>query len=816
MPLDDRQRPSPTGGAWAFHPRSGTYASREDREGFRRRLETAIQAGRGLGTRFSVRLDSGPEPTLRIGVDSSESHRWLVRTLAAAYERDTWRPDRRSWPAPASVAWGRRMRPWPRPLRDAEERTSLLDVWARTFSVLPRGLSLEVELHPLSPRTEAWWERLLRVEGPTAPARPARARTLPSRDGTPAAGPALATPPAAPGWLARISLGSVARSPDAPSLVEAARRVEHASRSVNSNGIAFGVGRRLLGPTSRGFLLSELEVALFLPVPDSPLGGPDLFAPARGWRLPLGRTELGSVIGPAIEPHEGRHLVVLGETGMGKSSLLVAVARRVCRRHGLILLDPLGATSKAIARELSAAVQDRLLLISPLEAPRRVNALDGASAVRPEDRVRAERRLHDLVHSLQRVRSGRYASSAYWGPRLEEMLTAALSAAASTPRGTLSDAHTLLATGGRLHREIPSAAMGPVRELAQRIRERPDDAEGARRLLHEIVRSHVLETMLCAPEPDLRPSELVQPGRIVLISGAAREVGETVSRYLLSVYLALVWSEVLSRPTPAKTFLLLDEAHWFAHESLAEMLRMGRSANLHVVLATQSVASLHEPVTDAVWTNVADFVCFRGAPDLALELARSFRGISPEGLLSLPRGRAAVLLGKGEALYWARTLHLPAVPSTSPEGMPRASDPAATHADPVPGAIGPGDGTSRDEGSCASAMVPTRPARVLPIAERGRGTPQAVIDLLRAQGSSVPPGELLRVELAELRRRLDPGGTAVRRAGSQLSAVGAIVSVERTDAGTVWMLDPGRIPPAEGLPPNAEGDPPPSRSTPSG
>ncbi|EQD59792.1 hypothetical protein B1B_08046, partial [mine drainage metagenome] len=133
-----------------------------------------------------------------------------------------------------------------------------------------------------------------------------------------------------------------------------------------------------------------------------------------------------------------------------------------------------------------------------------------------------------------------------------------------------------------------------------------------------------------------------------------------MARRLLAVYLGLVWSELLARPVAPKTVVMLDEAQWFAHDSLSEMLRLGRKRNVHVVLATQSIASFrHASVEEAVRTNVADFVVFRGSPREARDLQETIPAVRAEALLALPRGHAALLLGKGEQVHWIRTARRP-------------------------------------------------------------------------------------------------------------------------------------------------------------
>jgi hypothetical protein len=480
--------------------------------------------------------------------------------------------------------------------------------------------------------------------------------------------------------------------------------------------------------------------------------------------LPLGRSDSGRVVGPVVETDQGRHLAILGETGMGKSATLVAVARTATRLGGVVLFDPLGETAEAFVDGLVAdAGRERLLWVAAGRAGAEINALEGIGS-RSSDPVLSDRRLTDLVHALRRVRSGRYDSK-YWGPRLEEMLTRALSAAAAIPSGTLVDAHTLLATGGRTRQVVPPEVQDAVRELADRVRERPDDAEGARRLLYEVVRSPVLRRMLCEPEPRLHGADLVAPGRIVVISGDASRVGESTARYLLAVYLALVWSELLARPSRSKTFVLLDEAQWFSHESLAEMLRLARRRNVHVVLATQTVGSLPEGVDEAVWTNVSDFVAFRGSPEEARELARTTSGVSVEDLLALPRGHAAVLLGKGNSVAWLRTVGRPPAPRSDrdPEERrpPTAPDP--------PVAQGPPD---------------DRPG---PSVER-------VLEWIRSRAMQLGTAGTLRVDLAELRNEVDPTGRALREAGAVLGRAGAIRSSVRSNNGAAWILDVARIP----------------------
>jgi hypothetical protein len=461
---------------------------------------------------------------------------------------------------------------------------------------------------------------------------------------------------------------------------------------------------------------------------------------------------------------------------MGKSSLLVAVALRAARLGGLVVLDPLGETAEAIRDELGGAGWP-LRWIAPGAPGVGANALAGIGSTWRADPVRAERELEDLVHALRRVRAGRYLDASYWGPRLEEMLVRAVRAAASLPGGTLEDAHALLSSVGTGRSVVPPVAQAEVRELATRVRDRPDDTEGARRLLYEIVRNPTLAAMLCAREPTLSLPELVAPGRIVLVSGAASRVGESTAKYLLAAYLALVWSELLARESAEKVFVLLDEAQWFAHEALGEMLRLARRRNVHVGLATQSLASLSPEVRDAVRTNVADLVVFRGSPEEALDFGRMTTAISAEAVLGLSRGEAAVLLGKGETVRWVRTARVPDGPRAGAPAVDRPRAPLA--------------GSSAGRAAYPPARVGDAPDG-LPLSAGPSVAPGdgGLLAEVRAQADRLAPGELLQVDLAGLRAGGSADERALRTLGSELGRRGAIVRSERTAAGSVWWVDP--------------------------
>jgi hypothetical protein len=726
----------------------------------------ALAAGHGLGVSFSVTVRSGLGPAVVAEAEDAGSARWFGRVLAPAYERASWRPSpiesHGDVHSPAREWIGVRRVAWPREWVSPASTGSLTDRLVAAYHGLPGGVALRWQFAPLRTRALHWWDEARAVDEAfgrgsrsTVGSAIARPRPFTWKEG-PERRPQF--------WRARAVLAIESGPTPSRAADRATTTSESAVRGDSGNGLVFS-HRRWVRRADH-FRVSDDELLRILPSSECATGTTD--SRESGPRLALGRTPLGQVATAGAPRREGRHLAILGETGMGKSSLLRSIAAQAARFAGVVVFDPVGDTAREVRAELGADEPGRVLWIAASEDLPSLNALDGIDRPPGPDSAAAERRLNDLVHALRRVRASRYADSAYWGPRLEEILVRALRAAAALPDGTLTDAHTLLATGARAPRPGSPLATELVRALEQRIRGRPDEADGARRLLYEVVRSSVLARALCGRRPDFRGSDLVAPGRLTLIAGDADRVGESTARYLLAVLLAIVWSELLARPEPAKTFVLLDEAQWFGHESLAEMLRLGRRRNAHVVLATQSVGSLPEPVGEAVWTNVADFVAFRGSPAEAREFARLTSEIAPETLLALPRGHAIFLEGKGGVVRGIRTAHR------------RPRDGAA----PPDGGAGPGAG---------SAEIPGSPAP-----ESTETTSTDLLDWISQRAPSESPGEFA-VSLAELRGTLRASEEAIRRLGGTLHRTGALLASERRDDGTWWRLDPARLPAANAV-----------------
>jgi energy-coupling factor transporter ATP-binding protein EcfA2 len=758
----------PTGTRWRFRPYPRTPPLPEERRRLDLERRAAWRVGAALGVRVTVRWTSGPQGGASLEVAGAHAVDWFHRALAPLYAIGQWSRD----PAPDGelppLRYGTLARSPELPLPFGWERPACADVILHGMSLAGPGIELAWQLQP----------------GGVGPAAPFAGPLGPVRTGDRGPTPRPPVPSQlertvrdlseerqrSVAWAASLVLrgaptGSARDRAVVEDLVRAGTRLE------GGNALRFGGRWRAWSGRAPRFMLSEPEVAALLPSPWARVADPMRSPPGVG--LAAGRGLDGAPVRLPCEPSEGRHLLVLGETGMGKSTLLVQLLLAAQRRAAIVLLDPIGDTGRRFLAALDPRAAERATWISPTSSPVPLNALEpegAASRGGPSDRAR-----HELVMALRRVRGQRYTEGAFWGPRLEEVLGRALGVAARLPGGTLLDAYRLLAPEGLGRDPADPGVRSELHHLRSLVEERPEEVGGARRLLGEVAHNRVLSELLCAPGSRFELGGCAEPGAITVLTGEAAEVGESTARYLGAIQLALLWSALLARSRASKVVVALDEAQWFAHDGLLELLRLGRRGNVHVWTATQSLRSLGEELREALLTNCADFVLFRGDPEDARLFGRWSGELTPERLLALPRGHAAVLVGKGSSVGWAET-RSPGPPIDRPERWGEIAARSLARWASAPATAGP----DRDP--------PDRDVEVSAALNAGAGAARALAVAAEAAAKAAPRSA--QIALAELRRAAGLTVEEGRELGGDWRRRGILRSSRPGPAGPVWELAP--------------------------
>ena len=344
-----------------------------------------------------------------------------------------------------------------------------------------------------------------------------------------------------------------------------------------------------------------------------------------------------------------RHLYLIGQTGTGKSTLLLnLLAQDFEAGAGVALLDPHGDLARAALHYIPKRRTNDLVYIDPadIEHPIGFNPL---SRVPPD--------LAPIVADGI-VSAFRHVWPDSWGPRLDYILTNAVRALLDVPGATLLLLPRLLIDEPYRVQLVRNHVHDPV-VRAYWQNEYAGYSESFRREAIAPIQNKIgkalmtpsLRNMLAQPRSTITPRRLMDEGAIVICNLSKGALGESTAHLLGALLVTSFSQAALSRAdTPAnerRTFhLYADEFQSFATESFSLILSEARKYALTLILAHQYLEQLPLSLRSAIFGNAGSLIaCRAGASDAPI-LAEQI------GL-----GGAQALLDLRNYSAWARLLH---------------------------------------------------------------------------------------------------------------------------------------------------------------
>ncbi|WP_457028729.1 type IV secretory system conjugative DNA transfer family protein [Kitasatospora sp. P5_F3] len=349
-----------------------------------------------------------------------------------------------------------------------------------------------------------------------------------------------------------------------------------------------------------------------------------------------------------------RHLYAVGPTGVGKSTLIANLAvADAAAGYGLFLIDPKGDLVEDILARLPHEAADRVVVLDPSETAQPIGFNPLAVAPGAPEHVRelvADQVLH-IFRDLYR---------AFWGPRTDDILRAALLTLVSVPAPngsafTLAEVSELL-TNPALRR-YAAAHPGLPQVLRDYWRWFDGMSEGER-LQHigpvnNKLRAFTMRTptrLMLGQSQGLDLAAAIRQRKIVLVSLAKGKLGTETSQLVGSLLVSAFWQAALGRvATPADQrqpyFLYLDEFQDVVRlsDGLADLLSQARGLGVGAVLANQYLAQLPDSIRTAVLGTVRSQVVFQVEYDDARLLERRFApALSADDLMGLDAHEVAL------------------------------------------------------------------------------------------------------------------------------------------------------------------------------
>jgi len=341
-----------------------------------------------------------------------------------------------------------------------------------------------------------------------------------------------------------------------------------------------------------------------------------------------------------------QHIHILGQTGTGKSTLLLNFMQQdLLQGHGFCLIDPHGDLSKQIAGLCNKHAGSETIIwdVADPDCPYGYNPM-----------TRVSEKFRPLIASgLIDTLKKQWADA--WGARMEHLLRYSVLALLEQPRADVRDIMRMFLETEFRKQVIAATTDLQVRQFWQK--EYPamnykNAADGVAPIANKLgafLAHPVVRAAVCEPESPLRFRKIMDEGQVLIVNLSKGQLGSDTSNVLGGMIASGLAHAAYSRHTTLEVhrrpfFLYVDEFYSFTTEALSEMLSELRKYGLSMTLANQYLGQIEATVLDALFGNVGTHIAFRISPKDAPAIARQFEAVAPRDLISQPNYRMLVRL----------------------------------------------------------------------------------------------------------------------------------------------------------------------------
>lgn len=335
----------------------------------------------------------------------------------------------------------------------------------------------------------------------------------------------------------------------------------------------------------------------------------------RGHNTPFGLTRTD----------RGRHLYILGQTGVGKSGLLeLLTISDISSPYGFAVIDPHGDYALSVLRRIPAERANDVIYFNPAD-------MEYPIAFNPMEVVDPKLRTHtvsELIGVLKRMFDS-------WGPRLEYILRYSLLALLEYPGATMLDITRIL-TDKKFRGEVIQYVSDPVVRTFWTVEFAAWNdkfaAEAVAPVLNKVgafTANPLVRNIIGQPKNSFNIRQIMDERKILIVNLSRGQVGEDNAALLGALLVTKIQMAAMSRADiPADDripfYLYVDEFQNFATDSFATILSEARKYALNLTVANQYIAQMNLEVKDAVFGNVGSMIAFRMGADDARGMMRYF------------------------------------------------------------------------------------------------------------------------------------------------------------------------------------------------
>jgi len=374
----------------------------------------------------------------------------------------------------------------------------------------------------------------------------------------------------------------------------------------------------------------------------------------------------------------GRHMYIIGKTGMGKSTLLENLAiQDIQNGEGICFIDPHGGTAETLLEYIPEHRVKDVVYFAPFdqEHPVAFNVM--------EDIGKDKRPLvaSGLIGSFKKV----WVDA--WSARMEYILSNALLALLEYPGATLLGVNRMFSDKEYRQQVVnnvtdPSVRAFWVDEFAKYTDKFATEATAAiQNKVGQFSANPLIRNIVGQPVSSFDIRKMMDERKIFIVNLSKGRMGEGNASLIGAMLITKIYLAAMSRadvgPQAVKNlppfYLYVDEFQSFANESFADILSEARKYKLALTVAHQYIEQMSDEVRAAVFGNVGSMIAFRVGSYDAEVLEKEFApAFIAEDIVNL--GFAQIYLklminGVGSQPFSATTLPQPKAPSPSFAGV---------------------------------------------------------------------------------------------------------------------------------------------------
>jgi hypothetical protein len=321
----------------------------------------------------------------------------------------------------------------------------------------------------------------------------------------------------------------------------------------------------------------------------------------------------------------GRHLYIIGQTGVGKSGLLeLLTISDIYSPYGFAVIDPHGDYALSVLRRIPEHRAKDVIYFNPADT-------DFPIAFNPMEVYDPKLKTHttsELIGVLKRMFES-------WGPRLEYILRYSLLALLDYPDATMLDITRIL-TDKKFRDDVLQYVEDPVVRNFWLVEfaswNEKFATEAVAPVLNKVgafTANPTVRNIIGQPKSSFNIREIMDGRKILIVNLSRGLIGEDNAALLGALLVTKVQMAAMSRADmPAEDripfYLYVDEFQNFATDSFAVILSEARKYALNLTVANQYIAQMALSVKDAVFGNVGSIIGFRMSADDARTMMKYF------------------------------------------------------------------------------------------------------------------------------------------------------------------------------------------------